>query len=516
MQQHEQHKSPNEPVSNDSSPDLNLFVRIIRASKRHTRLLVLIGTVLLLLGAGTGWFVTRTLNDNLLPSGFRVMGIQAGGLDAEHTEQLIHKQINRWENTNVSFVPDRTDDSLEPLAEQMFTLKGLGVTFVADEAEAVLQEWEQGGFWTKLRLQRELKNTKIDVKYEVDEDIMTNTVIDTYGKLVNRTPTNAKVDYSNPLKPVYKGEVDGIELDEYKLEQQLKSAVDEQLLKESSNSKKSVQMMLVDDEMEPATLTLRMPLVTLPAKLTLETLQQRKPDGLLAEYTTTIADVGEGHYHNIKSSATVLNNWVLSPGQSIHYDDIVNRTSDKYGLQMAPVIEKGKLVNGLGGGLCQTSTTMYNAALLSGLDIVERHAHSLPVSYVPLGLDATYSENGPDLVISNNTEGDIVWKTKVTDDKITVQVYGQKEPGVTYETETRTVKETDPVSMYELKEVSTDLQTHVIQQGKKGYVVETYRIKRKDGYVVSREKMRTSTYRSQPERMTAPGEVHPVHKPNMP
>ena len=498
---HSEHSSP-------ASVHKRLWGKLKGFTKRHKALITAAIATVLLIGAGAGWFVARTVNDHQLPADYTVMGIRAGGLHVNEARQLMKEQIEAWGNTTVRFVPDRTDVALESLDEHAFTLRALGVTFHTDEAESIFRDWEDGGFWTKLRMKDELEGARLDAAYSINMEHMAYAVADTYGVLVNRTPKDAQVDYSEPLFPVYTPEEDGVELDEHMLHQQLSEAIEEKLLKAQaefvylSSAKLSAQQHDTATEGQWDAITLRLPLVTLPPQITVEALQERKPNALLAQYTTPISDAGEGHYHNIQYSAQALDDQVMTPGQSLRYQDIANLVSEQYGLKMAPVIVQGKLVEGVGGGLCQTSSTMYNVALLSGLEIVKRQAHSLPVSYVPLGLDATYSENGPDLIVRNNTDGDIVWETSVQDNKITIRVYGQQEPGVTYEVETKTVKETLPAFIYERKEVPSTLQTHVAQQGKKGYIVETYRIKKKNGYMVSREKMRTSVYRSQPTRMT--------------
>lgn len=501
MDQYEQQEEMNEKQSANSLTPSGRLHTMMQAMKRHTKVFAVTGliTIMTCLGAGI-WFVYDMIQDKILPEGYVVAGMEVGGLDVQQARELLHTRLNAWAQTSVSFLPDRTDDELDALTKEVFSLQELGVKFTAVEANAVFKEWEQGGFWAKLRLKRELEHKKHDTSIQFDAAKLEQVLIDTYGQLINRVPVDAQVDYTQPLQPVYAKEHDGVELDHYMLIQQLQREVEKHILYKEPGMR---------------SITVRMPLVTLPAQVTVDALEKRKPNALLAEFRTAIADVGKGHYHNVTSSANVLNDWVISPGESVKYQDIADKTREEYGLEKAPVIEKGKFIDGIGGGLCQTSTTMYNAALQSGLDIVERHSHSLPVGYVPLGRDATYSDNGPDLIVRNNTDGDVVWKTSTTKDTLVIRVYGQREPGVTYEIETQTVKEMLPSYVYELKDVSTDQQTHVVQQGKKGYVVESYRIKKVNGVQVSREKLRTSNYRSQPTRMTVEN-TQPVHVTNMP
>ncbi|MCR8842254.1 VanW family protein [Paenibacillus sp. SC116] len=218
---------------------------------------------------------------------------------------------------------------------------------------------------------------------------------------------------------------------------------------------------------------------------------------VIASFSTKIAPGHAGRTHNIKSSTKALNNIVLQPGESLNYSEIVQKTKKSYGLKKAPVIVNGKFVEGYGGGICQTSSTLYNAALLSGLEIVERRSHSLPVGYVGLGRDATYADNSIEFTIRNHTEADITIQTNTDNSKITISILGQKEEGVSYEIKTRVLKKIQPKTVYKSSSISRSKQTKTIQKGKPGYVVETKRIKKKNGVVVAEELMSKSNYRVQ-------------------
>ncbi|MCG7408095.1 VanW family protein [Paenibacillus sp. ACRRX] len=484
----EEQANKNESVETDeeqTKPHIVSYLHHIW--KKYTIYILSAASILLILVVSGGWFIWNTMNDTILPAGYRVFGLDAKGMKPEQLRERMQRRIQSWEQTKIVFIPDRTDATLNNLASHSLTLKELGISFSSEKVEQQLEDWSNGGLWKRLQLKGELPTQNVSGSITVDQEQLWQTMSHTYGEVINRKPKDAEVRYDAPLNPSYVKEKDGIELDAFQLKQQLTEQVSKYVL----NKQEQARLLM-----------LRMPLITVPANVTLSTLQARKPNALLAEYTTRIADSGKGHYHNIEASAKVLNGLVLRPGQRVRYQDIADKTEQKYGLQEAPVIEKGKLIEGIGGGLCQTSTTMYNAALKSGLQIVERQSHSLPVGYVPLGLDATYSDNGPDLVVRNNTEGDVVWVSRVEDHKLTIRLYGQKEPGTTYQIETRLVKETEPASVYEFKDVTKEKQTHVLQKGRAGYVLETYRIKLVNGIAVAREKLHNSVYRSQPTHYT--------------
>ncbi|MCR8844696.1 VanW family protein [Paenibacillus sp. SC116] len=479
-----EHKEPldrdsqkqHEPV-NSTQPSSSWYSRFFGWVKSHKRKIVAAFGMISILIIGLGTYLAMHLDEAPLPHGYRVMGIDAGGLQPAEVLAKMNEQIAAFEGMTVQFVPDRTDNRLDPLMEQTFTLKELGFTFANEEATKQLQQWEEGNIAHKWKLGRELAEESLDIETSLHVNQMTSAVRKSFGTTIDRKPKNAQAQYITPFKVTYEQEVDGWELDEDKLEQSLIQLVSK--LKSHPDVKQPV--------------TVRMPLVTIPADLTVKTLKKRKPNALLGEYTTLIADRGDGHAHNVRASAKALNGVVVSPNQQIRYSDIVKETEEQYGLQIAPVIENGRMVDGIGGGICQTSTTMYNAALFAGMGIVERNSHSLPVPYVPLGRDATYSTGGPDLVLSNETGGDIVWTTQVNGNRLKVQVYGQQLPGITYDVITE--QRNSPV----LK-ISNQI-TEKIAPEKSRIIVDSYRLKKRNGVVVNKERLPQSSYKLHQEEI---------------
>lgn len=114
----------------------------------------------------------------------------------------------------------------------------------------------------------------------------------------------------------------------------------------------------------------------------------------LAGFSTTVKDPELNRNHNIAIAAQAIDGFVLQPGEVFSFDKVLGPRLKSEGYKEARVISGGKSVPGVAGGICQVSTTLYNAVLRAGLEIVERHPHSQPVDYVPPGFDATVSEEG--------------------------------------------------------------------------------------------------------------------------
>jgi vancomycin resistance protein YoaR len=153
-----------------------------------------------------------------------------------------------------------------------------------------------------------------------------------------------------------------------------------------------------------------------------ELLKNTKP---LIRFTTYFDGQNKGRCHNIKLAAEKINGSIIGAGETFSFNNTVGERSVKNGFMRAKIIEEGKFVEGIGGGVCQVSTTLYNAALLSGLEIKEYHPHSLKVGYVPLSRDAMVSGNYFDLKIKNVSLTPIYVAMNVGDGCISCTIFGR-------------------------------------------------------------------------------------------
>lgn len=214
---------------------------------------------------------------------------------------------------------------------------------------------------------------------------------------------------------------------------------------------------------------------TIYAKVTTDALHDIKD--VLGIYTTYFSTAAVGRTHNIRLSADAINGLLMKPNDVFSFNEVVGFRSAERGYQEAPVIVNGKMEPGLGGGICQVSTTLYNAVLLSNLGVIERECHFFPASYVPIGLDATVDYGNIDLKFRNSRRSDIYLWAKVDGGMITIAVLGdaQKDPAVniSYYSEIEkvipieTVKRDDPNLAFG--------EEKIIEKGNEGYVSATYR-----------------------------------------
>lgn len=146
-------------------------------------------------------------------------------------------------------------------------------------------------------------------------------------------------------------------------------------------------------------------------------------DRILAQYTTYF-DSSSARGENIRLASTPINHFLLKPEQSFSFNKTVGERSAAAGYLDAPVIIDRRTVPGIGGGVCQVSSTLYNAILLAGLKPTARSSHFFPAAYVPAGLDATVDYGNLDLCFKNTLKHNVYFLTTATDDELTVYVLG--------------------------------------------------------------------------------------------
>lgn len=167
---------------------------------------------------------------------------------------------------------------------------------------------------------------------------------------------------------------------------------------------------------------LEIPLQTLYPNVSselLESIKQKK----IGEYKTYFNPHNKTRTQNILLASNAINNYVLFPGERFSFNEVVGqRTTDK-GYLPAPVIVKGELTEGIGGGICQVSSTLFNAVDYAGAKILERYSHSKQVHYVPPKRDATVSWYGPDFSFKNNYQYPLLIRSTVKKGQLLIEVF---------------------------------------------------------------------------------------------
>ncbi|WP_413380392.1 VanW family protein [Alkalihalobacillus sp. 1P02AB] len=148
---------------------------------------------------------------------------------------------------------------------------------------------------------------------------------------------------------------------------------------------------------------------------------------VIGEYKTYFDASVSGRTTNIELSASAIDRVILGPGDSFSFNVVVGERTVGRGYQEAMEIVNKEFVMGIGGGICQTSSTLFNAIDEAGLEIVEHYTHSREIGYVPTGRDATVSWGGPDFKFKNPYSYPVILKTAVDNGSITIQVLTKEE-----------------------------------------------------------------------------------------
>ncbi|PAV28822.1 hypothetical protein CIL05_14440 [Virgibacillus profundi] len=147
----------------------------------------------------------------------------------------------------------------------------------------------------------------------------------------------------------------------------------------------------------------------------------------LGSYVTYFKKSNLERSHNIALATEAINNYVVFPGETFSFNEIVGERTKEKGYKRAPVIVKGELAEDIGGGICQVSSTLFNAVDLKGIQIIERYEHSKRVPYVPPGRDATVSWWGPDFVFKNIYNQPVLVRAKSDHGKMLVSIYSSED-----------------------------------------------------------------------------------------
>lgn len=201
---------------------------------------------------------------------------------------------------------------------------------------------------------------------------------------------------------------------------------------------------------------------------------------------------------NIRLAAAALNGTIVGPGQEVSFNDTVGQRTEAKGYQGAAAYNNGEVVQEIGGGVCQVSTTLYNAALKAGMKISMRRSHTFEPSYVTPGMDATVSWGGPDFRFINTSSSAIGIKASYSNQTVTVSIYGVPvlEDGVTYSLEATKTETFDlPEPQYEEDQTLQPGQEVVKSKGTQGSRWQVKLVVKKDGQVISSEVDHTTTYK---------------------
>jgi vancomycin resistance protein YoaR len=221
-------------------------------------------------------------------------------------------------------------------------------------------------------------------------------------------------------------------------------------------------------------------------------------DAQIGYWQTTFNSSEKNRAANIRNALSDISGTILMPGETFSLNQVLGPRSENNGYKSAPVILNDELVPGLGGGICQVATTLYNAAIRASLKVVERHHHTFPPVYVPVGQDATIAGNQIDFKFKNTTRYPLFIYAAAPSNKINIKIFSKNTaPNRKVKIESQILDVQDPGPPDVLKDSSLPSGTvKTDREAKRGYRVAVYRNIYEYNKLVSREKISSDYYKS--------------------
>lgn len=386
-------------------------------------------------------------------------------------------------------------DKVKSMSTANITLNSIGGNSVSATAQDLGLTWDDtnlvadalyvgrsGNIVERYKERKDLEHDKkvYPINVEFDRETV-EAIVNEQGELYNVEATDAtlsKADGDFVVTPGTKGE----KIDANASVSRIMSALDN-----FTGSDLTIDMVVVED---------------IP-KATAEDLE--KIHDVIGRYKTSFKTSNADRSGNVRNGTRLVNGTVLLPGESFSMYQTVSPFTEENGYYLAGSYLNGMVVESLGGGICQVSSTLYNAVLRAELQIDERHNHSMIVSYVDLSSDAAISGTSKDFKFTNNTENPIYIEGITTEDKqVVFTIYGvETRPSnrvVSYESEK--ISETVPEGDKIIADPSLPLGSITTQSAHTGYVGKLWKIVTVDGKETERVEVNKSTYLPTPRTAT--------------
>lgn len=226
-----------------------------------------------------------------------------------------------------------------------------------------------------------------------------------------------------------------------------------------------------------------------------------KVKDVLGTFTTSYTSSGTSRSANVANGCKLINGTTVYPGEEFSAYETVSPFSEANGYYMAGSYLSGKVVDSLGGGICQVSTTLYNAVLLSELEVTQRYNHSMVVSYVDPSADAAIAESsGKDFKFVNNTDYPIYIEGYTEKKHITFTIYGVETRPASHSVEyvSEIIEQTQPSAEVLYPDSSQPVGYVDVTGAHIGYKAKLWKVTKENGVEVSREQVNSSTYKMAP------------------
>lgn len=322
----------------------------------------------------------------------------------------------------------------------------------------------------------------VKLEYTIDDPVFEGAFADEEGAFTKK-PVNASLKRENGVFTIIKGKK-GLEVDIAATKTALLTALGSDAVNQNE-----LNITAVINSVEPEYTASDM----------------KKCKDVLGKYATTFKESQVDRSANVRNATSFIDGTVIYPGETFSVAETIYPLSSDNGYREAPSYAGGQVVDSLGGGVCQVSTTLYNAVLLAELEVVERAPHSMVVSYVKPSMDAAIAGDYKDFKFKNNSDSPIYLQGYASGGILTFTVYGEEVRPSSRKIEyvSEIVETIEPGEDVVTKDkTQPESYIKVTQEAHVGYVAELYKVVYENGVQVSKDRVNTSRYKAEPKYVT--------------
>lgn len=440
----------------------------LNVKKRGIIISILSVIIVCLVGASGYAYYNSKSYDNLIFPGVKINGIDVGGKTQEEAKKVVNdKFINGINNININIDAKENKYSM--------SYSALDVKYDVNAAIKDAYNFEKNSnIFSKYIAIKKAKIHDIRMNF-IYNDKPIKELVTKIKKEVDKAPINAKLSVNDESNIKILPEQKGIKVDEVKLEK----IINTNIKNETGTD-----------------INIKAPIIETEAKVTASKL---KPiNAQIASFQTDYSTSSDSRANNIQLATRTINGTVVMPGETFSFNGILGERTEEKGYQAAPVIIDNKLDSGLGGGICQVSTTLYNAILRANIDATERSHHSLPSHYVSLGMDATVDYGNLDYKFKNTLKYPIYIEGVTYDGNVCFNIYSNSSlKKIKVEITNDVYQVMQPDMSYVNDPNLIEGKTEVDKEGSTGYKVKVYKKVYSDGKVISQELIANDYYKPQ-------------------
>lgn len=425
--------------------------------------------------SGVETTVYAKTDDNHIYEGVSINGMDVSGNTKEEAEKKVAQYMEDLQKKKITFKTD--------LGKVSMTTKAMGLNYTNQEVvEDAYSYGKVGNIIKRYKEQKDIKENMVDLQLEmtIDTKAIKKKLVSAEEKLVQKAENASLKRKSGKFEII--PEKTGITVDYKSVMSDLKTFLNDTW--DGNNT--SYELPVTEDTPEYVSADLQ------------------EVQDVLGTYTTNYSSSSSDRAENVNNGARLINGTIVYPEEEFSMYEKVHPYTIENGYRVGKAYQNGEVIDSIGGGICQVSTTLYNALIRSELEITERFPHSMIVTYVPLAADAAMAGTYKNLKFKNNTNTPIYIEAVAENRNITFTIYGKETRDSNREIKFRskTLAVYSPGKDIETKDPSmAEGRVIVTQSAHTGYKAELWKDIYIDGKLTDSELVNTSVYQASPRRV---------------